>query len=160
MTNTQDLNKFKWVEQTIFSPLSKTKQTVWSVLHATPFGFTTSVSIKDFCQAKLWCVIVKMLLTWNHQLLKLKVTIPHSWQASPSATGRGACVNGCGAAGLEADQRESKHKGCLCAYIQNNLLLTSSLKQASHSIRDSTSGYLSAPVKCNGKDLPPSSRRY
>lgn len=42
------------------------------------------------------------------QFLKWKVVIPHNWQENPSVASVEPSVNGCGAAGLEAYQRDSK----------------------------------------------------
>lgn len=49
----QDLNKAKWIDKhNIYQSLKKrSRQSDWD--RATPFGFTASSGIKDFCQVKL-----------------------------------------------------------------------------------------------------------
>ena len=63
MPNTQeDLNKFTWIARhNIYQSLKK-KSRQSDQYMATSFGFKASLGIRNFCQAKLWCVVVKLLL--------------------------------------------------------------------------------------------------
>ena len=66
MPNTQeDLNIFTWIARhNIYQSLKKKSRQSDGYM-ATPFGFKASLGVRNFCQAKLWSVVVKLLLRWN-----------------------------------------------------------------------------------------------